>query len=296
MITKRYNFLVGIDSDGCVFDTMALKQKQCFHGEIVSQWGLEPIEAQVREVAEFINLHSRWRGVNRFVGLCLAFELLPKRADVVSAGVPIPDPAPLRALMDAGVPLNNTSLRAEFERTEHEFLRACLVWSEAVNRNVERVVKRAPMFEGVPEALAEMYACADLIVVSQTPTEAIAREWKENEIDQYVHWIAGQEAGAKNEHLQIGMQHGYAPDHVLMVGDAPGDLDAARKTGVHFFPILPDAEEASWQQLREEAFDRFINGAYDAAYQQGLIDAFEARLPSEPPWPVAHGQWLMVDG
>jgi len=33
----KFSTFVGIDSDGCVFDTMEIKQKQCFHGLIVSQ-------------------------------------------------------------------------------------------------------------------------------------------------------------------------------------------------------------------------------------------------------------------
>ena len=30
---------LGIDSDGCVFDTMEVKQKDCMHGVIASHWG-----------------------------------------------------------------------------------------------------------------------------------------------------------------------------------------------------------------------------------------------------------------
>ncbi|MFT5474343.1 MAG: hypothetical protein ACI856_002680, partial [Kiritimatiellia bacterium] len=61
-----HDSFVGIDSDGCVFDTMEIKQKQCFHGLIVKAWDLRAIEPEVRQTAEFVNLYSRSRGQNRF--------------------------------------------------------------------------------------------------------------------------------------------------------------------------------------------------------------------------------------
>jgi len=67
---------VGVDSDGCVFDTMEAKQKKCFHPLIIEHWHLEPIAQAVRETAEFVALYSRWRGTNRFPALKLVFELL----------------------------------------------------------------------------------------------------------------------------------------------------------------------------------------------------------------------------
>ena len=40
------------------------------------------------------------------------------------------------------------------------------------------------------------------MVVSQTPFEALKREWEENKIDHYLRMIAGQEHGTKTEHLK----------------------------------------------------------------------------------------------
>ncbi|MDH3981366.1 MAG: hypothetical protein OES84_00525, partial [Kiritimatiellaceae bacterium] len=44
----RFETFVGIDSDGCVFDTMEIKQKDFFHPAIIQHWGLKAIEAEVR--------------------------------------------------------------------------------------------------------------------------------------------------------------------------------------------------------------------------------------------------------
>ena len=46
-----------------------------------------------------------------------------------------------------------------------------------------------------------MSVFADLIIVSQTPLEALEREWKEHNLEKYVNVIAGQEHGTKTEHI-----------------------------------------------------------------------------------------------
>ena len=75
----------------------------------------------------------------------------------------------------------------------------------------------------------------------------------------------------------------YKPEHVLMVGDAPGDQQAAQANGALFFPIMPGAEDQSWRRLYEEGIDRFFNGTFAGEYQDRLLDEFDRALPSEPP-------------
>ena len=69
----QYATLIGIDSDGCVFDTMGVKQKKHFHPLIIEKWNLKSIEGQLRQAAEFVNLYSAWRGQNRFPALLKTF-------------------------------------------------------------------------------------------------------------------------------------------------------------------------------------------------------------------------------
>jgi hypothetical protein len=76
----------------------------------------------------------------------------------------------------------------------------------------------------------------------------------------------------------------YPAERVLMIGDAPGDLDAARDSGVLFFPTVPGQEDASWQELINEAFDRFAAGQYNGSYQDQKIARFQSSLPETPPW------------
>ncbi|MBI4581220.1 MAG: hypothetical protein HY718_16070 [Planctomycetes bacterium] len=71
---------------------------------------------------------------------------------------------------------------------------------------------------------------------------------------------------------------------MLMVGDAPGDLAAARTLQAKFFPINPGREEASWKRFLDEAIERFLTGEYTADYEARLIDDFLGCLPEHPPW------------
>ena len=45
-----------------------------------------------------------------------------------------------------------------------------------------------------------------------------------------------------------------------MVGDAPGDLDAAKKW-CFYYPILVGKEGFSWDRLANEALDQFLDGS-----------------------------------
>jgi phosphoglycolate phosphatase-like HAD superfamily hydrolase len=124
----------------------------------------------------------------------------------------------------------------------------------------------------------------DVIVVSQTPLEALTREWRENNIDHYLRIIAGQEYGTKTEHLALAAKGKYPDEKILMIGDAFGDMKAARSNGVLFFPVNPGHEEASWELFFQEGFDRFVNGTYKGAYENSLVEKFKKYLPELPPW------------
>src|ERR1700733_10960772 len=93
--TPKHAFLVGIDSDGCAFDTMELKHKECFIPHIIEFYGLQGISKYAREVAEFVNLYSRTRGINRFPGLIETLRWLLNRPEVLARGVTIQIPAGL---------------------------------------------------------------------------------------------------------------------------------------------------------------------------------------------------------
>ncbi len=283
-LQPRHATFVGVDSDGCVFDTMDLKQKQCFHGNIVSQWALEPIEHLVRETAEFINLHSKSRGRNRFLCLVETMDRLRIRPEAMQSGVPIPEFSDLKAFIAADAPLGHPALETAARETGSEELSAVLAWSLKVNADIEAKVKNVPPFPWARESLEKIAASSDAICVSQTPLEALIREWEENNLLHMVRMIAGQELGTKTEHIALAADGRYAPDKILMIGDAPGDRKAAQDNQALFYPIVPSREAESWERFCEEAYDKFLAGTYAGAYEKSLVDAFDAALPETAPW------------
>ncbi len=87
---KSSDFFVGVDSDGCAFDTMEVKHKECFIPNIIKSYHLAAVSKYVREAAEFINLYSKWRGVNRFPGLVATIDLLAERPEVIRRRPSVP--------------------------------------------------------------------------------------------------------------------------------------------------------------------------------------------------------------
>ena len=280
----RCRWFVGIDSDGCAFDTMEPKQKECFCPVTVWKWDLAAVSKYAREAWEFVNLYSKDRGCNRFHALQHAMNYLRERPEVRRRGVPVPELKELKAWTMRESALGNPALEAEVKRTTSAELARVLDWSKTINEVVAKVVKKVPPFPGVPETLELLSGHADLMVVSATPGEALEREWNEHGIARYMAIIAGHEMGSKKEHLQYAASGKYPPERILMIGDAPGDLKAAQANGALFYPINPGHEEECWDRFVNEAAPRFLAGEYTRQYEAGLIAEFDKILPEKPPW------------
>jgi phosphoglycolate phosphatase-like HAD superfamily hydrolase len=281
---RTKEFFVGIDSDGCAFDTMEIKHKECFIPNIINHWELQAVSKMAREAAEFVNLYSEWRGINRFPALVMAIDLLAERPEAVERGYRPMDMTPLRQWIQRETALGNPALEAEVKRTGDAILSRALVWSKAVNADIAKMVRNVPPFPHVRESLEKLAPRADIMCVSATPGEALKREWLEHDIARYTALIAGQEMGSKKEHLQYAAAGKYDADHILMVGDAPGDMKAAKANNALFFPVNPGNESASWKRFVEEGADHFFAGTFRGAYEEALIKEFMSYLPSVPPW------------
>ena len=72
----KFEFLVGIDSDGCAFDSMEIKHKECFCPNIIKFWGLQPVSKYAREAVEFIEELATKVAWNEFqvVGFSRTFQ------------------------------------------------------------------------------------------------------------------------------------------------------------------------------------------------------------------------------
>lgn len=282
------DFLVAIDSDGCVFDAMGIKQRECFCPMMIAYFGLQPVAEAARQCKEFADLFSKTRGANRHKTIArILTELLPSHPMVKERGFTVPRlDHYVKWVHNPGSLLSNEGLKRAASATSGDAkkeLETALRWSVRVNEMVAEIVKNVPPFPFVRESLEKIVKQADVIVCSSTPVEAIEREWSEHDIAKYVTVIAGQEMGTKAEHLAL-MSEKYGRHNILMVGDALGDQKAADTNKVLFFPINPGAEAASWKQFHEAAFDKFIAGQYLGPYEDNLKAHFASLLPDTPPW------------
>ena len=283
-LPKKHDFLIGIDSDGCAFDTMEIKHKECFCPAFIKHFGLQAASKYAREVWEFVNLYSRDRGSNRFVALQQALRLIGQRGEFAARGLKVDSIPALDAWLKEETKLGNPALAAKVKASHDPALARVLAWSKEANERIEDLVHAVPPFPMVRESLEKIRARADVIVVSQTPFEALDREWTEHRLDRLVNGIAGQEAGTKAEHITFASGGRYPQGKVLMIGDALGDLKAARSNNALFFPIVPGKEVASWNRFYEEGTEMFFNGRFAGAYQQELLKEFETALPEKAPW------------
>src|ERR1700689_2645242 len=106
-------FFIGIDSDGCVFDSMEIKHKECFAPMFIKHFHLQPASKYARQAWEFVNLYSKDRGCNRFHAVSLAMALLRRRPEVIARHVAMFDTSPLEQWTARESKLSESTLAAE---------------------------------------------------------------------------------------------------------------------------------------------------------------------------------------
>ena len=269
---KNREYLVCVDSDGCAMDTMDIKHFRCFGPCMVEEWGLEewaqPILARWNE----INLYTMTRGVNRFKGLAMALD------EINAQYTAIEGLDELKAWAASAPELSNGALEKALPAAQGPCLAKALSWSKKVNAAINSMPESEKKpFDGAAAGLAAAHAAADVAVVSSANREAVEEEWARCGLLGSVDVLCCQDAGSKAACIAQLKAKGYAPDHILMVGDAPGDKAAAEKNGVWFYPILVRHEAESWAELVSTALARLTSGAY-APYGEALAEKFLANL------------------
>ncbi len=277
-------FFIGIDSDGCVFDSMEVKQKEFFIPIALKYFDLYGISKILRETWEFVNLYSIYRGGNRFTSIIKVFELLSARKEIKDTGYKLPDLTSLKEWVNTETKLGNVNLRKYFESNYDPNLEKVVSWTEAVNKDITDWLRNIPPFRYAKQSLNKISTFADIVVVSQTPLEALDREWNEHGLKKFASAIAGQEHGTKSDHIALAAKGKYPDNKILMIGDAKGDLDAARNNGILFYPIIPGNEEISWERFLNEGLEKFRKGIFAGSYEKELLSEFVKSLPDKPPW------------
>ncbi len=254
---KGKAFLVCVDSDGCAMDTMDVKHFRCFGPCMVEEWGLDAWRQPILTRWNEINLYTMTRGVNRFKGLAMALT------EINEQYTPIPGVQELADWTAQAPELSNAALAQAIPAAKGPALAKALAWSQAVNTAINALpASETKPFAGVLEGLTAAHAVADVAVVSSANREAVEEEWDRCHLLSAVDVLCCQDSGSKAACIAQLKEKGYAPDHILMVGDAPGDQAAAQKNGVFFYPILVRHEAESWADFAKDALPALTQGRY----------------------------------
>ncbi len=273
---KKKKCLFCIDSDGCVMDTMNLKHIQCFGPCLVQEWELSEWEKPILKRWNEMNLYSRTRGINRFKGLAMALREIDDRYCQIE-GL-----SKLENWVLQSSELSESSLKDVIEKEENLdaiCLKKALSWSIRVNEKIREITfdEKQP-FEAAREALAFANRYGDIAIVSSANREAVIEEWQKYDLLEHVDIIMTQDVGSKRDCIEMLISKGYKKEHVLMVGDAPGDFEAAKVNDVQFFPILVGREKESWMEFKTSAVRKLNEEMYCGSYQKEKEQLFFENL------------------
>lgn len=253
---KKKEYLICVDSDGCVMDSMSVKHIECFGPVMVEEWNLREYRADALRIWNEVNLYTATRAINRFKGLAIVLGRINReycRIDGIEE---------LEEWCTTAKKLSNPSLEEAISQTDSPILSKTLAWSNEVNRRVSDLSDRIVPFKGAKEGLEKAAAVADLVVVSSANPKAVSAEWAKYGLDKYPQVLLCQDAGTKEFCISEMMKFGYNASHVLVLGDAPGDNKAADANGAFFYPVNVNHEVESWKEFADKALDLFINDDY----------------------------------
>lgn len=260
------NKIFCVDSDGCAMDTMTYKH-ELFFGPIASEiFEIEDTET-FQKNWEDINLYSKTRGVNRFVGLVLTLQ-----------SVGYSEAANLNKWVDETTELSNRSLAKEIERTDAADLKLALEWSGKVNENISKAEGHDKPFVGALETLKELDQAGTVYVVSSANKEAVEEEWERHGLAEYVEELYCQDKGKKEDVINMLIEKDNNKEDIVMIGDSPGDLEAAKKNDVSFYPIIVGHEQESWSTLKDDLLKDMIAGTYAKDHEEDYINKFWENL------------------
>ena len=258
---RKHDYLVCVDSDGCVMDTMNCKHFHCFGPCMVAEWGLEEWKDEILKRWNVINLFSMTRGINRFKGLAIALSEINEKYTAITGISALQHwTATAPALSNDGV------AKAAVEATDPDaklVLQKALNWSKAVNAAIVQLPEELKIpYDGAKEGLAAAHKFADVAMVSSANRDAVEEEWGKFGLLDHTDIVLAQDVGSKAACIAEMLKFGYGKKNVVMIGDAPGDCDAAEKNGVWYFPILVNHEKESWDEAIATAFDKLQAGEY----------------------------------
>lgn len=258
---RKHDYLVCVDSDGCVMDTMNCKHFHCFGPCMVTEWGLEQWKEEILDRWNVINLFSMTRGINRFKGLAMAL------GEINEKYTPITGICALQNWADNAPALSNDAVMKSAEDAADAdaklIFQKAFSWSKAVNKAIVALPEELKVpYDGAKEGLAAAHRFADVAMVSSANRDAVEEEWGKFGLLEDTDIVLAQDVGSKAACIAAMLKFGYDKNKVVMIGDAPGDCDAAQRNGVHYYPILVNHEKESWDEAINTAFAKLQSGSF----------------------------------
>lgn len=260
---KTKEYLLCVDSDGCVMDTMDIKHIRGFGPCLVKEWELFEYEEDILKRWNEINLYTMTRGINRFKGLDIILREIDEKYHRIE------DLSSYQKWMKETKAFSSGCLREAFENSGSICLKKALNWSDMVNHSISQIPQEEILpFLGAREVLEYAKSFCDIAIVSSANKSALLDEWTRHELLDHVDILLAQDSGTKAVCIKALLEKGYDRENVLMIGDAPGDMSAADKNEIHFFPVSAGKESICWEELLEvlknnEKFSGFTPEYFD---------------------------------
>ena len=234
--TRKHDYLVCVDSDGCVMDTMNCKHFHCFGPCMVTEWGLEEWKEEILDRWNVINLFSMTRGINRFKGLAMALGEIDKLYK------PITGIAALQHWVEVAPALSNDGVaKAAAEATDPDaklVFQKALSWSKAVNAAIVELDEALKIpYEGAKEGLAAAHAFADVAMVSSANRDVVEEEWGKFGLLEHTDIVLAQDVGCGYH-----MCHLSTKESLELIRQAKKQgLDVTCETGPHYL-VMDDRD------------------------------------------------------
>jgi hypothetical protein len=136
---------------------------------------LQRVSKYARETWEFVNLYSKTRGVKQIQSFNQGNAASFKRQEVKLRNAKIMDLSSVIEWTNKESKLGNPALEKYAAEINDSVINKTLEWSKEVNKDIAELVFDVPPFPFVKEVFDKIFPKADLMVVSQTPGEALQR-------------------------------------------------------------------------------------------------------------------------
>ena len=136
--SKKKEYLVCVDSDGCAMDTMNIKHYECFGPCMVDEWALGKWKDAILERWNDLNLYTVTRGINRFKGLAIAL------GEIDGTYCKIEDVDVLQKWVEESKELSGPALEKAISENDSIILKKALSWSKKVIHKVIPILWISP--------------------------------------------------------------------------------------------------------------------------------------------------------